>query len=72
MAYQLKCRNCNHSFQSQHSSAHCPRSSCFGRSSHLASDIVELAVDVAVAYTGVGMAIDIADAGLSFIGSIFD
>lgn len=72
MAYQLKCRNCNHRFESRNRSASCPRWSCSGTSSSLAEDVVDLALNAAVAYTGVGMAIDIADAGLSFVGSIFD
>lgn len=72
MAYQLKCRSCNERFKSQYRSASCPRMFCSGTSSSLASDVVDLAVDVALAYTGVTAAIEIADAGLGFVSSFFD
>ena len=72
MAYRLKCRNCNHRFESRNRSASCPRWSCSGTSSSLAEDVVDLALNVAVAYSGVGLALDVADVGISAVSSLFD
>lgn len=72
MSYRLKCTSCRNTFISTTRQANCPSWTCSGSSSSLASDVVDLAVDVALAYTGVTAAIEIADAGLGFVSSFFD
>lgn len=72
MTYRLKCSSCRNTFESNRRSADCPRWTCSGSSSSRTSDIIDLALDVALVYSGANAALDIADAGLSVVGSLFD
>lgn len=62
MAYKLKCHKCGHTFVSRSSFANCPLSSCQYHNTSLLGTVVDTAVDVALAYTGVTAAVEVAEA----------
>lgn len=72
MAYKLRCNKCDHVFVARSTFADCPRSSCQYHNTTFIESVLDTAVDVALAYTGVTAAIEVADAVGSLVGSLFD
>jgi peptide subunit release factor 1 (eRF1) len=71
MRYTLECRHCRNRYKSHNKFEQC--SKCSGsRKLDVAADIVETAVDVAVAYMAVDLAMDVVGGVGDMIGGLFD
>lgn len=72
MAYNLRCNKCDQIFTSSHRDGSCPRHDYRGHGTSLIGEVLETAVDVALVYTGVTAAVEVADAVGGLVGSIFN
>lgn len=72
MAYKLKCKDCGHTYIAAKSYYNCERSTCRSSRTSLLGEVLDTAVDVALAYTGVTAAVEVADAVGGLVGSIFN
>ncbi|QNN99984.1 hypothetical protein phiPsa267_160 [Pseudomonas phage phiPsa267] len=72
MAYRFRCNTCDRVFTSNSRSAVCDRHTYRSHSASFMGEVVETTVDVALAYTGVTAAIEVAGAAGDLLGSIFN
>lgn len=62
MAYKLRCDYCKHTFNAYSRSAQCPKAHGRYQSTSFIGEVLDTAVDVALAYTGVTAAVEVAEA----------
>ncbi|QNO00331.1 hypothetical protein QGX21_gp071 [Pseudomonas phage phiPsa315] len=72
MAYKLKCKDCGHTYIAEQRYFNCERPHCKSQNTSFVEEVIDTALDVALAYTGVTAAIEVADVVGGFVGSIFD
>jgi hypothetical protein len=72
MAYNLRCRCCGHIYIAARDYYACPKAGCEANRPSLIGEVLETAVDVALVYTGVTAAVEVADVVGGLVGSIFN
>lgn len=72
MTYQFRCNTCYRVFTSSSQSAVCDQHTYRSHSATFIGEVLDVAVDVALAYTGVTAAVEVAGAVGSLVGSLFD
>lgn len=72
MAYKLRCKDCGHTYIAEQRYFNCERRQCRSTNTSFVEEALDLAVDVAIAYTMVDVASGVFDGVGDLIGGLFD